>query len=81
MDSAVLPQCHRPNRWGASGCYPLRRINAPARLAAGNHRKAIKGSDPKAKISPLDHIKTATSSVGKGNAKDRNPSSQHHPLS
>jgi protease I len=63
-----------------SGCYPLRRINAPARLAAGNHRKAIKGSDPKAKISPLDHMKTATSSVGKGNAKDRDPPSQYRPL-
>ena len=26
----------------------------------------------------FDHIETATSSVGKGNAKDRDPPSQHH---
>ena len=43
--------------------------------------EAIKGSDPKAKISPLIISKTATSSVGKGNAKDRDPPSQYHPLS
>jgi hypothetical protein len=62
MGFDILPQFHHPSSRSLAGCYPLRRINAPARLAAGDRQRFRYQSQ-----------KSVPGSVGKGLVTSRTP--------